>query len=151
MTFRRDPATEGMRLQRLVEAHVDLLGDELPPFTFRDDECESPRDRRSETRFAVETECEVSMIVGQDDRPIRGVVRDVSRSGLGVILPCGVNDGAEVMVRFGTVVVFGHIAFAVEDHDGRDGVFYAGITLRHVFDIRDNDVLGPADTLICEL
>ena len=138
-----------MRLERLIDAYLDPATDELEPFAFHGQD--HGHERRSETRFPVETECEISMIVGQDDRPVRGTVRDVSRSGLGITLQSSVSEGAEVMVRFGTVVVFGHVAFAVEDHDGNNGVFYVGITLRHVFDIRDSDALGPADTLIREL
>lgn len=139
-SFRRDPLSEGLRLERLLQeqraaAHAGP-GDG-----------ETGRERRSEARFNVDTECAVCVIVGKDDDPINGVLRDVSRSGLGVVLPRPVSEGAEVMVRFGRVVVFGHVAFALDHSVDHNGAFYAGITLRHVFEIREN----PGESLVREL
>lgn len=145
LNFRRDPVSEGLRLERLLEAQLTPVNGSLEPFAFH------PRDRRTETRVRVDTQCAVCVIIAQNNEPIRGVVRDVSRSGLGLVLPSPVSEGAEVMVRFGSVVVFGHVAFVLWETVDEKRVFYAGITLRHVFEIRENEASDAADSLVREL
>jgi hypothetical protein len=151
--LKRESAGENTRLERLLAAELTAAGGSLEPFVFhpRPADVQLPSDRRSEPRFPIDNECEVSVILTQHAEPLRGMVRDVSRSGLGIVLPCALATGAEVMVRLGSMLMFGQVAFASGENGGGGAGIYTGVALRHVFELRREEESADTEQLLREL
>jgi hypothetical protein len=131
----RDRLTDGMRINRLLEAD--------PSVPMHVDECfrrpalpdpDRSRERRAEPRFDSQGPCDVAVITPGSAFSVRGEVADLSRSGAGLLLPCVLAPGREVTVRTGRLILFGTVLHSRAEGNG---LFRTGIRLRDVFELEN--------------
>src|ERR1700761_7061822 len=93
--FLKEPPTEDERLERLQEAELPVVDSNLKPFLFVPRAHHSDRASGSaqEPRFRVETPCDVFVINAEDVVQSAGIVRVVSRSVIGLMIPCFLARG----------------------------------------------------------
>lgn len=131
----RDRLTGGLRINRLLEA--DVAQSEWRPEQLRAPTLPNPdrsRERRSEPRFAARGACDVAVIAPENAFSVRGEVCDLSRSGIGLLLPCAVTPGHQVTIRTGRLVIFGIVLHAVPMGNG---TYRTGVRLREVFELEN--------------
>jgi len=130
----RDKLTDGMRINRLLEADAAPLPQAewfkhptLP-------EPDRARERRSEPRFGAQGPCDVAVITPGSAFSVRGEMSDLSRSGAGVLLPCALAPGREVTIRTGRLILFGTVLHSRPEGNGQ---FRTGLRLRDVFELEN--------------
>jgi hypothetical protein len=83
-----------------------------------------PVERRSEPRYPTFEPAEIEIIAAAGE-PIYGTIIDVSRSGLRLALPRGLNKGEQLKVKLQRNVIFGEVRYCRKVHGG----FHAGLRI----------------------
>lgn len=109
----------------VISGGLDCL-DRLPGLT------QTPAERRTEPRFPVVREVTLRVWMPPDFEIVVGQVRDISRSGIGVIAPNYVPPGSELEFRVGDFQVFAEVRHC---RQGVSGGFVLGAKI--------NDVILP--------
>ena len=88
----------------------------------------SGTERRSEPRFACDTQTSVQILRPLSFNRLRGRVVNASKSGVALRLPAALDRGSLVQVRVGTMVMLGEIRYC----DKTDQEFTLGVRLEDV-------------------